>query len=156
MDGVLKTADELEGMVTQWRPVLLGWPERGVSAKESEERWSIREIVGHLVDSAGNNIQRFVRLQSSKELAFPDYTSDNEAWISIQGYRDENWIRIVDLWAGLNLHIAHLLRRVRPDTLNHVWSEGPESPITLRELIPAYVSHQKMHLEQAAERIAGR
>ncbi|MDM7924663.1 MAG: DinB family protein [bacterium] len=156
MDGVLKTADELEEMVGHWRPALLGWPASAVSAKASEEQWSIREIIGHLVDSAGNNIQRFVRLQCAKELDFPDYTSDNEAWVAIQGYRDEDWARLVDLWAGLNLHIAHLLRRVRPHTLNHVWNNGPESPVTLRELIPAYVSHQKMHLEQAAERMAGR
>jgi hypothetical protein len=156
MDGVLKTADELEALVGLWRPVLLGWPESRVSAKESEERWSIKEIIGHLTDSAGNNIQRFVRLQYIKELSFPDYTQHNEAWVAIQGYKDGDWIRLVDLWAGLNLHIVRLLRRIQPDALTHAWTEGSESPVTLRELIPAYISHQKMHLEQAAERMAGR
>jgi hypothetical protein len=156
MNGVLKIADDLDELVGHWRPVLLGWPESGVSAKESEQQWSVKEIIGHLTDSAGNNIQRFVRLQIVKELAFPDYTSDNEAWVAIQGYRDEDWTRIVDLWAGLNLHIVRMLRRVRPDALGHAWNEGAESPMTLRELIPAYASHQKMHLEQAAERMAGR
>jgi hypothetical protein len=156
MDGVLKTAEELEALTVRWRTVLLGWPSDRVSAKESEDRWSVREIVGHLVDSAGNNLQRFVRLQVVKELTFPDYTQDNEAWVEIQGYRDEDWESLVGLWAGLNRHIVHVLRRIRPNALNHVWREGAESPATLKELIPAYVTHQKMHLEQAEAKIAGK
>ncbi len=49
--------------------------------------WSVKKIVGHLVDSASNNHQRFVRLQVADGLAFQDYSQDNDTWVSIQSYQ---------------------------------------------------------------------
>ena len=50
--------------------------------------WSIKEILGHLIDSASNNHQRFVRLQIADNLVFPDYSRDNSTWIAVQNYQE--------------------------------------------------------------------
>ena len=75
----------------------------------AEDKWSPKEIVGHLIDSASNNHQRFVRAQFTDHLVFPGY--EQESWVRAQGYRDEPWPLLVELWRSFNLHLAHVMER---------------------------------------------
>ncbi|MFT5690607.1 MAG: hypothetical protein ACI8PQ_003464 [Planctomycetota bacterium] len=72
-------------------------------------KWSAREVLGHLVDSATNNQRRFVEAQLGEDLVFPGY--DQDAWVAVQRYREANWSALVNLWGKLNLHVAHMMRR---------------------------------------------
>ncbi len=77
------------------------------SAKHNNDEWSRREILGHLIDSATNNHQRFVRAQFKDDLVFPGY--EQEQWVSSQKYNDEPWPDLIELWRAYNLHLLHVV-----------------------------------------------
>ncbi len=120
--------------------------------KPAADRWSIQEVLGHLIDSAANNHQRFVRAQQLEELAFPAY--EQEKWVATQCYNEASWPDLVDLWRCYNLHIAHVIRHVSPDALSVVCRIGANEPVTLLFLIEDYVVHLQHHLQQIAQRLA--
>src|SRR5437764_8545226 len=83
-----------------------------ISAEKSQVpraqgKWSPKEIIGHLIDSASNNHQRFVRAQFTDDLIFAGYEQD--AWVSVQQYGRESWPLLVQLWKSFNLHLAHVM-----------------------------------------------
>src|SRR3954469_25932547 len=79
-------------------------------------RWSAKQIIGHLVDSAANNHQRFVRAQFKDDLVFVGY--DQEEWVDIQHYQQDSWPELVQLWKSFNLHIAHLIEHIPEEKLH--------------------------------------
>jgi hypothetical protein len=120
-------------------------------------KWSPREIVGHLIDSAGTNHQRFVRAQFQDDLVFPGYEQD--AWVRVQDYQGADWRSLVELWRALNLHLARVMAltpeatrlraRVRHNLHRIAWQTVPEDrPATLDYFMRDYVGHLKHHLRQ--------
>src|SRR3954462_10572787 len=73
-------------------------------------KWSPKEIIGHLIDSASNNHGRFVRATLQDEMVFPGY--DQDGWFSTQQYDTHSWEDLVALWAQLNLHLARVMERI--------------------------------------------
>ena len=137
------------------RMLLISEEESG--APRAGGKWSPKEIVGHLIDSASNNHQRFVRAQFTDHLVFPGY--EQEAWVRAQGYRDEPWPLLVELWRSFNLHLAHVMARApeseRPagrggHNLHEIgWVKvGEREPATLEYLMRDYIGHLKNHLRQ--------
>ena len=118
------------------------------SASRAPGKWSRKEILGHLIDSAANNHQRFVRAQLSAELAFPGYAQND--WNSVQGYAEEEWPVIVDLWCSLNRHLAHVVSRIPAEKMKVPCRIGEGAPMTLESLIADYIRHVEHHLEQLA------
>ena len=125
--------------------------------KVSGENWSRIEILGHLVDSAANNHQRFVRAQFTDDLVFTGY--DGDEWVSIQKYRDESWPDLINLWASYNLHFVHVFSTIPENVLTksrerHNLDEiafvhvPRNEPTTLEYLIRDYVVHLRHHLNQ--------
>lgn len=112
----------------------------------SPEKWSKKQVLGHLIDSAANNHQRFVRAQLGQELAFPGY--EQEAWVTVQHYQDESWDALVALWQYYNRHLLHLMAHVPGDQLSRRCAIGDSDPVTLEFLMKDYVVHLKHHLEQ--------
>ena len=137
---------------------------RLLSLTEAESRvpaaagkWSAKEVVGHLVDSASNNHQRFVRAQLKEDLVFEGYAQDE--WVRVQGYQEEPWPLLVNLWKFYNLHLAHVIGRApagerlrarRGHNLHEIgWAPASgEEPATLEHLMRDYVGHLKHHLRQ--------
>jgi hypothetical protein len=114
--------------------------------------WSVKEILGHLIDSASNNHQRFVRAQLSAELTIPDY--EQNRWVSSQDYQSRPWGELIDLWVHYNHHLAHVIRRI-PDAAAGVPCRlGKNEPITLTALVQHYLGHVRHHLEQIEQRLA--
>jgi hypothetical protein len=109
-------------------------------------KWSRKQILGHLIDSAANNHQRFVRAQLEPRLEFPGY--EQELWVSTQNYQEENWGWLVGCWAGYNRHLLHVLAQIPAEKLKHVCVIGGEEPVTLEFLARDYVKHLEHHLEQ--------
>jgi hypothetical protein len=91
-------------------PQLRDMPESETARKPSPDRWSKKEILGHLIDSACNNHQRFVRAQLEGGLTFPGY--EQEGWVRCQGYATADWSLLVDLWAAYNRHVAVVVARL--------------------------------------------
>ena len=127
------------------------------AASQPPGKWSPKEIVGHLIDSAANNHQRFVRAQFTNELICATY--DQENWVSIQKYNDEPWPDLVNLWASYNQHLHHVISVMPKDTLASVrekhnldqvaWKAiDRNTPTTLEYFVRDYVRHMGHHLRQ--------
>ncbi len=119
------------------------------SVKLSEEKWSIKEIFGHLVDSAANNYQRFVRLQETDELIFPGYDYN---WVKIIKYNSYSYNQIIELWKQYNLLLCHLIKNTSMNKMNNVWIYE-ENNLSLKFLITDYIDHMEIHLKQLEERL---
>ena len=94
---------------------------RDILRKQSRQRssaddWAPIEVLGHLIDSAANNHQRFVRAQFTDDLVFPGYEQDQ--WVSSQKYRDESWPDLIQLWSSYNLHLVHVVSVIPGRRLN--------------------------------------
>ncbi len=124
-------------------------------------KWSKKEIVGHLIDSAANNHSRFVRAQLQEDLVFPGY--DQDAWVRVQRYRDRPWSDLVALWRAYNRHIACVMESADPELVDRVrtshnldelaWKAVQrKEPTTLDYFMRDYVAHLEHHLRQALGR----
>ena len=135
----------LASVVSRALPVLSAISELTASRKPSPDKWSHKEILGHLVDSATNNHQRFVRLQLGPELSLPGYEQDG--WVRVNRYQETPWTEIVALWAAYNRHLATVIASIDPNALGHVW-HSPGGDVTLAFLAADYVEHMNHHLHQ--------
>jgi DinB superfamily len=120
------------------------------ASKRGPDVWSVKEIVGHLVDSAANNHQRFVRAQRVKEFSFPGYEQD--AWVQSQDYQSRSWPELIDLLVLYNHHLAHVIRRM-PDSAAEVPCQiGTNKAVSLGFIVEDYLVHLRHHLKQIRER----
>ncbi len=150
-------ADDLRHIVESATERLLAISESRSQFSNGDSQWSAKQVLGHLIDSAANNHQRFVRAQFTDDLVFPGY--DQEQWIIAQHYEEESWSALVALWRSYNLHLAHVvgmipestLKRLRsPHTLDKIaWQTvSADTPTTLEYLVHDYIGHLQDHLEQ--------
>ena len=127
------------------------------AAKSSPDKWSIKEVLGHLIDSAANNHQRFVRAQFTDDLVFPGY--EQEKWVDAQRYNDESWSDMIQFWSSYNLHLLHVISAIPEDTLmrariRHNLDQialhpvDKHDPATLDYFVRDYLVHMKHHLDQ--------
>jgi hypothetical protein len=120
--------------------------EADTSAPQADGKWSRKQLLGHLIDSAANNHQRFIRGQLDGPHAFPGY--EQETWVERNGYADAAWSDLVALWQNYNLHLLRVLARIPPDKLNEQCTVGDSEPMTLGYIAEDYVRHLKHHLQQ--------
>ncbi|HSS19201.1 MAG TPA: DinB family protein [Pyrinomonadaceae bacterium] len=136
---------------------LLNIPAPTSELPRAEGKWSPKQIIGHLIDSAANNHQRFVRAQFTDDLVFAGY--EQEGWVQVQDYQNENWAELVQFWKLYNQHILHLISRVPEETrmklrykhnLHQIASDSlrENEPVTLDWFMRDYVEHMKKHLGQ--------
>lgn len=116
------------------------------SVKPRPEKWSPKEIMGHLIDSACNNQQKFVRTMQQPHLNFVGYKQDD--WVVLQKYNDANWLEIINIWVAYNRQIAHIIETVDPSVLRHTISIEGSEPFTLQFIMTDYAEHLKHHLRQ--------
>ena len=140
------TADELKEVIAKIFPLLEKIDDSSASTKPAPGKWSKKEIIGHLIDSACNNQQKFVRTMLAKNLDFTGYQQDD--WVSIQRYQEQSWQELLLFWKHYNLHIAHLIENVQPVLLQNSISINGEGPFTLEFIMIDYVEHLKHHLKQ--------
>jgi hypothetical protein len=108
--------------------------------------WSRKQVLGHLIDSASNNHQRFVRAALQGSLEFPGYEQDG--CVRVQSVEKVHWPLLVSLWADYNLYLAHVIAHLPADNLEACCRIGDGEPVTLRFLAEDYLSHLLHHLSQ--------
>ena len=143
-------ADELMRIVDRFAAELSSLDEAAASARSTPAAWSIKEIVGHLIDSAANNHHRFVRAQQEAELAFPGY--DQNAWVRVQDHQGRPWAELLEFWAAYNRHLAHAIRRIPAAAMAVPCRIGRDEAVTLRFLVDDYLRHLRHHLARIRER----
>jgi len=109
-------------------------------------KWSPKQIIGHLIDSASNNHQRFVRAQEVAALQFPPYAQEH--WVASQHYGDRPWDELVTLWHAYNRHLAHVIARIPEGRRSVPCIIESVEPVTLGHLAADYGAHLRHHLAQ--------
>ena len=142
----MTAADRLAHLLQAIPPRLMNISDDEAARIPGPGRWSTKQILGHLIDSAGNNHQRFVRAQIAPRLEFPTY--EQESWVAVQSYATESWPDLVNLWLLFNRHLLHIIQIVPEDCLSRPCAIGGKDPIPLSAVIDGYVDHLEHHLEQ--------
>jgi len=143
--------EELSTLISKWERILLSQPEKTITDRKNSQNRSIRQIVGHMVDSATNNIHRVIHMHyQTSPIKYPDYANlgNNDRWIAIQNYQEEDWNELVQLWVSTNRHMVHLIRQVDESKLDQYWISALNEQVTLREMITDYPRHFKLHLDE--------
>ena len=135
----------LSSVVAHALPRLSAIPEQAAELKPAPDKWSRKEILGHLIDSAANNHQRLVRLQLEDEISLPGY--DQDGWVRVSRHQHLPWMELVALWAAYNRHLATIIESLDPSALDHVW-HSPDGDVTLEFIATDYVHHLNHHLQQ--------
>lgn len=157
------TIKEIQNIIFREEPILRGLSDDVITSRFNHQRRSIKMLTGHLIDSASNNHQRMVRLQYAPRcghsmpntemgmLVFPDYTQDNDLWLELQDYQQEDWDTLLSLWKYYNLHICQVIRSVNETKLNNYWIDYEGNRVTLQDMIIGYTNHLNLHLGQIHE-----
>ena len=131
--------------------------ERELSSKTHPEKWSKKEILGHLIDSAYNNHQRFTRASLQDNLVFQGY--DQESWVVLNDYQNRTKEDVLDTWVSANQHLSVVINNLPEKLLNrkttdhnfhqicmNLLEEGQAT--SLSYLIWDYIFHLEHHLQQ--------
>lgn len=122
-----------------------------IVSKFNIQNRSIKQIVGHMIDSASNNLHRIVHLQYNETpLVFPNYATNgnNDRWISIQNYQQEDWDLLIQLWKYSNLHLIHVIDHVNLDKIDNSWIASQGEHVSLKNMIFDYPRHLKLHINE--------
>jgi hypothetical protein len=152
--------DQFSDTLSDATPRLLAISEQQSEVPRAEDKWSAKQVIGHLIDSATNNHQRFVRAQFTDELIFLGY--EQNEWVRVEHFQEEPWRDLIQLWRLYNQHILHIMKYAPEDTrtklrqrhnLHQLASEQikEDEPVTLEFFMRDYVDHMKKHLKQILE-----
>jgi hypothetical protein len=139
-------SDQLRCLVDAAEPGLRQIPESESMRPALPGGWSRKQVLGHLIDSASNNHQRFVRAMLQPSLDFPGY--DQEGNIRVQAVQEADWALLVSLWAAYNRYLAHLIAHIPPSQLDKLCRIGAGESVTLGFLASDYLTHLRHHLRQ--------
>lgn len=142
---------EIRSLTEDWEPRLRQLSDEIITQRRNKQQRTIKQILGHLIDSTSNNTHRVVHLQyQDSPFSFPNYATfgNNDRWIAIQDYQHEDWNNIIQLWKYSLFHFCHVINNLNDDKLENEWISGPEKNITLRSMIIDFPRHLKLHLNE--------
>jgi hypothetical protein len=142
---------EISALIDEWLPKLSSLSESTIMTPRNSQNRNIKQILGHLIDSTSNNTHRVIHLQyQDSPFSFPNYATfgNNDRWIAIQNYEDEDWNIMLQLWRYSLLHFCHVLINVNESKLDNEWIAGPDKNITLNSMIIDFPKHLKLHLNE--------
>ncbi|HEV7645133.1 MAG TPA: DinB family protein [Pyrinomonadaceae bacterium] len=136
---------------------LLSISDEAAGAAPAPDKWSPKQVIGHLIDSASNNHQRFVRAQFTDDLVFDGY--EQEKWVEFHDYQNMSWKDLLELWRAYNLHLARVMEntpedvRTTPRVKHNLYQTAlfgipADEPATLEYFMLDYIKHLEQHLGQ--------
>lgn len=150
-------AERLTETISRTEEKLRSLASESVSHKPLPNKWSKKEILGHLIDSACNNHRRFMVVQFKDDMVFSGYAQDQ--WVEYQDYQNADWNELVDLWTSYNKHIVRVINNIPQGILFrendrhnlHLVAFRPvpsDEKTTLAYFINDYIEHIEHHLTQ--------
>jgi hypothetical protein len=146
MNILFMVSENIRNIIAEAKPLLSGISQEAAGIRPFPGKWSKKEILGHLIDSAANNHQRFVRAAQNIAVDFPPYNQNK--WVDVQCYNKLNWQELIELFYYYNLHISKIIDSLPDEVLNNPVNIGKENPVTLEFVITDYLRHLKHHVEQ--------
>jgi DinB superfamily len=120
-------------------------PADRISARPGPSRWSPKEELGHLLDSAANNHQRIVRTQLEDQPKMPGY--DGNKWVVLHRYQHRGWSELIGLWRALNVQLLVAAKAVPDAAWTRTCTIGDSQPLTLKFVFEDYIDHMLHHLQ---------
>jgi hypothetical protein len=141
----------LESAIDEFRTLLDSAPlahftetDAAAHVSQTGARWTRKQVLGHLLDSAANNHHRFVRAQIEPDFSMPGYAQ--EAWVEKQHFNNRSWRDLLAFWTSYNRHLLFLMETVTESGRRRLCRVGPDEPVTLEFLMVDYVRHLQHHL----------
>lgn len=144
---------ELRQLIAENRVAFSQLSEDVISRRPAPGKWSPKEIIGHLVDSAHNNYRRFITGQY--ETTPPHIWYDQDFWVEQNGYQQMATSELIQLWVLMNERICTILATMKPGADENKINTGrqEERLYTLRFIAEDYVAHLKHHLRQVFQQV---
>jgi hypothetical protein len=136
-------SERLAAVLRAAMPWLVTLSEDEASVPESEGKWSAKQVVGHLTDSAVNNLGRIVRLQIEPGPSLPGYQQMD--WVRLQHYAEREWSEVLALWFAMNEHVAWTIAHIEKKNLANQGAVAGQA-LTLGFLVEDYIAHMEHHL----------
>ncbi|HVW94879.1 MAG TPA: DinB family protein [Mucilaginibacter sp.] len=116
-------------------------------SKSSPGKWSAKQIIGHLTDSAMINLQRFVRCTYEENFRL---TYEQDEWVAAQHYQEADITDLLTLWRALNMQISRILYDYPADRVMAKCDNSKTEPAlhTVASLAEDYVRHMEHHISQ--------
>ena len=143
MVSSMEAVGKLKRIVAQAPSLLMAISPEKASNQPAPGKWSKKQELGHLVDSACNNHQRVVRAQVEEQPSLSDY--DGDRWVALHNYQAMEWREIIERWRVMNQQLIQAINSIAPRTLERKLTVGG-NPMTLGVLLNDYVDHLLHHL----------
>jgi len=148
---------EFKDTLSDATPRLLAISEQQSEIPRAEDKWSAKQIIGHLIIFAEKNHQRFLRAHLTDDFVFVGYHQNK--WGRVENFQEKPWQELVQFWQLFNQHIHHIMKHAPEDTrtklrqrhnLHQLASEQikEDEPVTLEFFMRDYVDHLRKHLSQ--------
>ena len=139
-------ARELERVLVASETDLTSISETVAGDPRAAGKWSRKEIIGHLIDSASNNHQRFVRGAQQPDLHLPGY--DQNWCVTVQRPNEISWTLLLSLWSSYNRYLAHVIATLPSEAADYPMTVGAGPVVDLLWIAVDYVEHLKHHMNQ--------
>jgi len=149
-------AEDIRLMVSDWEIKFKSLSEEIYTIPRNSQNRSVKQIVGHMIDSVSNNTHRVIHLQyQDSPFEFPDYAAfgNNDKWIAIQNYQNANWEELIQHWKYAHLHYAFVIQYIDPEKLVNEWISGTGEKISLEAMVEDFPGHFKLHIREIVELI---
>jgi hypothetical protein len=140
----MKAMTSLHNLLDQLPRRLEQLPAARIAHKPDPNKWSGKEELGHLLDSAANNHQRIVRAQLEDKPAMPGYNGNG--WVALHQYQERDWSELIQLWHALNAQLLTAAKAVPEEAWSRTLTIADSKPLTLRFVFEDYVDHMLHHL----------
>ena len=150
----MQSLKHLRTLINEVPPKLSKLPLSQVELKPSPVKWSPKEELGHLLDSAANNHQRIVRTQLEDEPKMPGY--DGDAWVELHKYQQRNWQEMIDLWRDLNRQLLAAAEAAPEFAWSQTCTIADSLPLTLKFVFEDYIDHMVHHLKHIGVQVNDR
>jgi hypothetical protein len=139
--------EALENIINSYAVQFLNFTEAELSSRPAPGKWSKKEIIGHLIDSAQNNARRFIVTQYETN---PHVVYAQNDWVTIQNYQEYNSKDLITLWQLVNKHIVVILKNMTEEKYALRCNTGKEQEQwhTISFLAKDYITHHLHHLKQ--------
>ncbi len=139
-------ANELESFIEQHTASILQIPEEIFLHKLTPAKWSKKEIIGHLIDSAHSNIRRFIVAQYEDN---PTIVYNQEKWVAINNYQQWNNNQLIRLWYLLNNQVVEILKNTSAEIAGRTCFTNESQ--TVQWLAADYIKHLRHHIHQVLD-----
>lgn len=147
---------EVGALIGVWEKKLFALDNDVITERRNGQSRNIKQILGHMVDSATNNTHRVIHLQYQENpCRYPDYANlgNNDRWIAIQNYQDEPWELLIQVWKFTNLHYLYVIEQINADKLQMEWVSALDQRITLEAMVLDFPRHFRLHLQEMEDLI---